>query len=186
MIRKRKIGIIAIVAFVTLGILGIVLPHRQSCDWHVCINCGIRNEVERRTIGGLPYLNKKSFYPTEISQAIGLGDCDHDWLRYRFVSTFGRGAIGGWLEHAQGRSDAGVIGVLLLDSRLGEEIAAFPNPTTVWRELILGIEEDAKLEASFSRWWEGGLERRPFDDWWSEHMGPDTNNDQAQSGSRER
>ena len=180
MIRRKHIAFIAISILVILGILEIVVPNRKSFERYVCIDCGIRSEVDRRTIGGLYYLNNVLLYPTEVSGSIEVFECDHEWLRYRFVSTFGRGFTGGWLEHAQGRSNAGVIGVLLLDSKLAEEIADFPEPATTWRELILGIEEDAELQAAFSRWWERGLERKPFNSWWSEYMAPNASNDQAQ------
>lgn len=141
----------------------------KSYDYnqYVCMNCGIDKNEDIGKYGPVKYRSKRTLEDTEVSAALQVTNCSHTWLLYRFGRGRSNLFIGGKLN-ADGGSPAYMIRPLLNDQRFAEDLVAMPRASAVWSNVLVAIDSNRDLNDSLGMWWQEGLDRGSFSNWWTQ------------------
>ena len=150
------------VVFILIGLIavavlpGLLLPERfgrsSIYDQYLCTACGLKRADEIRKFGGLTYRRRVSFEESALSRSLGVKQCRHSWLLYRYGHGFRGLLLGG---NVDGGCQSQAVPFLLGDDQFARDLAGMQSPGKTWGSLVAALNSNRALDEAFLEWRQG-------------------------------
>ena len=172
----RVLVVILSIGFTVVFVMALFGWKSYDYSQSICMNCGLEKSEDVGKFGAVTYRSRRTFEDTAVSAALKVTNCSHTWFLYRFGRGHRQLFLGGKVN-ADGGSPAYMIQPLRNDPRFAMDLAALPRASTVWSNLLVAVDSSRELNESLGRWWEEGLDRGSFSNWWDDVSQADVGGD---------
>ena len=148
-----------------IAVASLLAPGRvgrsSAYDQYLCTVCGLKRSDDIRRFGPVTYRNRVGYEGTALSRALGMTNCPHNWLLYRYGHSFHGLLVGSFID---GGCQSQAVPLLAGDPSFAQELAHLRSSGKTWGSLVAALNSSRAFDEAFLEWWQSS-ERGAFSNW---------------------